>query len=161
MAKELARECERLGGIWIDTERDDSNDVFGASEGTPPARSGGTGADTIFDKKTHETFKTFYIETSASTLWGYCAAPVDNTPDPKTGCTASGGEWSATTSTCTCKDSKIWNATNGRCVYANEKAACEGTSTLTETETLKKWNETTRKCNCGGKKYNQTTYECE
>lgn len=161
MAKELARECERLGGIWIDTERDDSNDVFGASEGTPPSRSGGVGADTIFDKKTHETFKTFYIETSASTLWGYCAAPVDNTPDPKTGCSASGGEWSATTSTCTCKDPKIWNATNGRCVYANEKAACEGTSDLTETETLKKWNETTRKCNCGSLKYNQTTYECE
>ncbi len=161
MAKQLARECERLGGIWIDTERDDSDDVTTASQPATPSRSGETGADAIFDKRTHEMHKTFYIETSASTKWGYCAAPVDTAPDMQTGCTQTGGEWSSTTSTCTCALSKIWNATTARCVYANEKTACEETSNLTETETNKKWNPLTETCNCGSKKYNQTTYECE
>lgn len=55
MARELAKECERLGGTWID--------------GQP------NGA---------ETLSKFYTETSANTNWGYCAPTTAQTTTPTT-----------------------------------------------------------------------------
>lgn len=70
MAKVLSAECERLGGIWVDTQWID--DVTNA-----PA----TRADDIHDKTGHQLHKYFYQETGANTKWGYCAAPEDSTTD--------------------------------------------------------------------------------
>lgn len=47
MSNELSKECERLGGIWVDTPYEST--------------------DTLFE--------TFYTETSANTVWGHCAKP--------------------------------------------------------------------------------------
>lgn len=54
MARELSKECERLGGTWIDS--------------IPSA--------------TEKTLPKFYTETSASTNWGYCA-PTTTTDTTK------------------------------------------------------------------------------
>ncbi|MDE5615589.1 MAG: hypothetical protein K2I81_02020 [Alphaproteobacteria bacterium] len=165
MARELAKECERLGGIWIDTERDDIVSGGTSSALKAPSRSSGTGADTIFDKQTHATHKKFYIETSASTKWGYCASPDNGTvASQKEGCTTTGGTWSDTKSECTCNTytvtnaegisethQKLWNATAMRCVYPDSKTACEQTGGTYGTT-----------CTCPtGKTLNTTTYECE
>ena len=62
MARELAKECERLGGIWIDS----------------PLPSGNT-----------NTLPKFYTETSANTNWGYCtpSTTTDTTTSTSTGTT--------------------------------------------------------------------------
>lgn len=173
MARELSKECERLGGIWIDTEHDDTATSDDADDSeNPPSRgdsgtgTGTTGADTIYDKRTHPTHKRFYIETSANTKWGYCASPDDGTvASPKEGCTKTGGTWSDTTSECTCgtyemtkadgtseTKQKKWNAGTMRCVYLTPEDACKATDGT--------WG--TSSCTCPtGKKLNTTTYECE
>ncbi len=48
MAKELSKECERLGGIWVSTPTDTTNTT---------------------------RYKLFYDQTSAHTAWGYCQTP--------------------------------------------------------------------------------------
>ena len=48
MATHLAAECERLGGVWINTPYDS-------------------------EKTTNQRFTYFYDETGANTKWGYCA----------------------------------------------------------------------------------------
>ena len=55
MANVLSAECERLGGIWVDTQWKDED------------------GDLKHDKTSHKQFKKFYDETSANTKWGYCA----------------------------------------------------------------------------------------
>lgn len=55
MATELSKECERLGGVWFDTQWLDEND------------------DDKHDKTNHSLFKGFYDETGSNTKWGYCA----------------------------------------------------------------------------------------
>lgn len=170
MARELSKECERLGGIWIDTEHDDTAAETSSGTTTSPTSrgdsdTGTTGADTIFDKRTHPTHKRFYLETNASTKWGYCASPYDGTvTSPKDGCIKTGGTWSDTVSECTCPtytinnadgteetQQKKWNATSMRCVYPDAQTAC--------TQTGGEW---TTSCACPtNKKLNATTYECE
>lgn len=54
MSKELATECERLGGIWVPT-------VWKA-----------TNNNNQHDVTGDELYKKFYDETSANTNWGYC-----------------------------------------------------------------------------------------
>jgi len=71
MAKALATECERQGGVWVDT-------IWGADTGGGTTRAGAaptstTDADIIFDKQSHKKLKKFYDETNSSTGWGYCA----------------------------------------------------------------------------------------
>lgn len=55
MANELSKECERLGGTWVDTQWVDNSN------------------DNIHDKTKHTLWKYFYDETGANTKWGYCA----------------------------------------------------------------------------------------
>lgn len=64
MATELSRECERLGGTWVDTVWIDTDDTKGKHDIT---------GDEL-DKK-------FYSETSANTQWGYCAYTETSTVD--------------------------------------------------------------------------------
>ncbi len=63
MAKELAKECERMDGKWIDVEAQD-------------------------DDKAKE-LPLFYTETSASDKWGYCAKKEESTPSDTTSSTPS------------------------------------------------------------------------
>ena len=58
MAKELAKECERMDGKWIDVEAQDEDK----------------------DKK----LQLFYTETSASAKWGYCAKKDSDTTQSET-----------------------------------------------------------------------------
>ena len=60
MANSLSAECERLGGIWVDTVWIDEK----------------TTGDTLFKK--------FYSETSANTKWGYCADANDTAEQSET-----------------------------------------------------------------------------
>lgn len=70
MAKSLSAECERLGGIWVDTPwytADNQN--------------------TMEKIKGHTLHERFYNETGANTKWGYCATSEtagisDATPTP-------------------------------------------------------------------------------
>ncbi len=162
MAKELGKECERLGGIWIDTVHDDTA-VTEETEG-PGSRgdsSPSTGADSIYDKRTHPLWKKFYVETSASTKWGYCAEPnKDETLTPQEGCVSTGGQWNELLSECTCsadssaENAKTWNATISRCVYKSKEIAC--------TQTTGTWDATTGTCTCPeGKKLDKTLFECK
>jgi len=157
MAKELGKECERLGGIWIDTVRDDTATTEPDDEvhGSRGDSGTGTGADSIYDKRTHPMWKKFYVETSASTKWGYCAEPnKDETLTPMEGCTSTGGQWNELTSVCTCVAPKTWNDTLLRCVYATKADAC--------TQTGGTWNAITSTCACpNGKKLDKTLFECK
>lgn len=54
MGVALAKECERLGGTWVDTMWKDKD------------------ADNIHDTTGDTTYKKFYDETGANTQWGYC-----------------------------------------------------------------------------------------
>lgn len=54
MARELARECERLGGLWVDTTWVDLE------------------GDAYHDATGQTLYKLFYTETSANTKWGFC-----------------------------------------------------------------------------------------
>ena len=72
MGVALAKECERLGGVWVDTmwvdedgnlEHDDTGDI---------------------------TYKKFYDETGANTQWGYCTYSANKQ------CESLGGEWIVT-----------------------------------------------------------------
>lgn len=63
MATELSRECERLDGVWVDTQWIDKT------------------ADGKHDITGDELDKKFYSETSANTQWGYCATKI---PEPQT-----------------------------------------------------------------------------
>ena len=63
MASELSKECERLGGIWVNTPWvDEINNKYG----TP-------GPDKLHDKTGQQQFKYFYDETGSNTKWGFCA----------------------------------------------------------------------------------------
>ncbi|MBQ2017603.1 MAG: hypothetical protein II208_03720, partial [Alphaproteobacteria bacterium] len=60
MAQELARECERLGGEWVDSIWIDTN------------------VDNLHDSYKNYKHKKFYDSTSSNTDWGYCST---NDPD--------------------------------------------------------------------------------
>lgn len=82
MARVLSKECERLGGIWIDTQHDETSTTNTKdTTGEGGTRGDDQSSDDIYDKKTHPKRERFYRETSASTKWGYCAEPnsYDNT----------------------------------------------------------------------------------
>ncbi len=67
MAKSLSAECDRLGGIWIDTQWQDT-------VANPTTRAGATTTgDDLHDITGHKLHKKFYEETGANTKWGYCA----------------------------------------------------------------------------------------
>ena len=62
MGVALAKECERLGGKWVDTMWvDDKNNS-----------NNDDGSDNIHDITGDEPFKAFYDETGANKSWGYC-----------------------------------------------------------------------------------------
>ena len=56
MAKSLSAECERLGGIWVDTPWNTADNQ-----------------NTMEKIKGHTLHERFYNETGANTKWGYCA----------------------------------------------------------------------------------------
>ena len=60
MSTALSAECERLGGIWVDTQWVDEDVDPGAH-------------DVTGDKQ----YKYFYDETGSNTKWGYCAEITD------------------------------------------------------------------------------------
>ena len=80
MSTVLATECERLGGLWVDSVWIDKN----------PADA----PDDIHDTTGHSLYKLFYSETSANTKWGYCAAIETKTEstEPDTESTESDSE---------------------------------------------------------------------
>ncbi|MDW3024138.1 MAG: hypothetical protein R8N50_00400 [Alphaproteobacteria bacterium] len=59
MSTALSAECERLGGIWVDTAWVDYSGYGNSSNG-------------LHDITGDKLFKTFYSETSSNTQWGYC-----------------------------------------------------------------------------------------
>ncbi|MFQ6703137.1 MAG: hypothetical protein ACLRFO_02965 [Alphaproteobacteria bacterium] len=77
MANSLSAECERLGGIWvdtvwIDTKTDTTTDIA---------------ADGKHDITGDQLYKKFYTETSANTQWGYCAETTTTTTNTTTNTT--------------------------------------------------------------------------
>lgn len=52
MGLALAKECERWGGVWVNTQWDDEN-----------------------ENNEHKLLDAFYDETGANTAWGYCREP--------------------------------------------------------------------------------------
>ncbi len=71
MSTELSKECERLGGTWVDTIWVDEIDKGECTNNQciPDV----DGADGIHDITGDAMLKKFYTETSANTKWGYCA----------------------------------------------------------------------------------------
>ena len=62
MSNALSRECERLGGIWVDTPWVDlPNEPQTTSDG-------------VHDVTGQTLYTVFYAETSANTQWGFCAS---------------------------------------------------------------------------------------
>lgn len=96
MAQQLSKECERLGGLWVDTQWKDIKNTNDRGEIKD-------GADGIHDTTGHQLHKRFYSDTGANTKWGYCAAnsaeealeePEEETPpvtEPDTGNTGDTG----------------------------------------------------------------------
>ncbi len=114
MAKSLSAECERLDGVWVDTQWRD-NDINSSQMST---RAGGTptGADDIHDITGHRLHKKFYEETGANTKWGYCTYKDEaNDQMAEQGCADSGGTWDATQKKCTCASGKKWNSITLKC----------------------------------------------
>ncbi len=66
MANALSAECERLGGLWIDSIWTDDD------------------GDNLHDTTEQELFKKFYDETSANTKWGFCAVDTKTTDNTTT-----------------------------------------------------------------------------
>ncbi len=143
MATSLSAECDRLGGIWIDT---------------PWINNKG---QTMNEIKGHVLYERFYTETGANTKWGYCATPETASDEDKisiesqkNGCIASDGTWSETIEICTCPDTKAWIAAKSMCVWKDSEKACTGTGGT--------WDVTMKKCTCGtGTKLDNTTQECK
>lgn len=71
MAKSLSDECERLGGLWVDTVWIDEIKKPSCANGQ--CIPGQQSADGTHDTTDDTLFKKFYTETSANTKWGYCA----------------------------------------------------------------------------------------
>ena len=75
MSHALSQECERLGGIWVDSPWVDE-------KGKTVTGTNGTTTETADNKHdaTGQTLHTkFYSETSANTQWGFCATIDANT----------------------------------------------------------------------------------
>ncbi|MBQ8686600.1 MAG: hypothetical protein IJ517_02460 [Alphaproteobacteria bacterium] len=134
MAKSLSAECERLGGIWVDTVwTDNKTDCYALDNENAPDKfstpcTKNTANDTAAkittcirnkckDDETMETtpdglhdttgqsqFKKFYNETSANTKWGFCAT---DTSKPIETTTSNQETNSDTTPTCTKGDEVI------------------------------------------------------
>lgn len=81
MTDELSAECERLGGIWIDTIWIDTK--FDTSQTCVPGQNceDMPTTDGIHDITQDKLLKKFYTETSAHHKWGYCSDPGTDTPD--------------------------------------------------------------------------------
>lgn len=69
MANSLSAECNRLGGVWVDTVWIDNP----GKDGTEP--------DKKHDVTQQELFERFYSETSANTKWGFCTPPPEETEE--------------------------------------------------------------------------------
>ena len=69
MSNSLSSECERLGGVWVDTQWVDIKENNTDNEGS----------DNIHDITGHTLYKYFYDETGANTKWGYCAEKNNDT----------------------------------------------------------------------------------
>ena len=89
MSNALSRECERLGGIWVDTPWVDNmpnqtNETQTTSDGvddgtqsvdiTNQANKTKTKSDGLHDVTGQQLYTVFYAETSANTQWGFCAS---------------------------------------------------------------------------------------
>ncbi len=70
MSKELAAECERLGGRWVNLPYQEDTTSNTSKAATPAA--GDTPNTT---EPVGELFQLFYSETGASVRWGYCQDP--------------------------------------------------------------------------------------
>lgn len=64
MSNALSRECERLGGIWVDTPWVD----------IITNQTNKTESDGFHDVTGQTLYTVFYAETSANTQWGFCAS---------------------------------------------------------------------------------------
>lgn len=79
MAKELSTECDRLGGVWVDTPWVDvQRDADGQLDG-------------LHDYTGDAQYKLFYTETSANTQWGYCRPPAATDTKDEDNSDTSGG----------------------------------------------------------------------
>ena len=65
MSNALSRECERLGGIWVDTPWVDLPNKTNNTQTT---------GDGFHDVTGQTLYTVFYAETSANTQWGFCAS---------------------------------------------------------------------------------------
>lgn len=80
MSNSLSAECERLGGIWVDTVWIDKvENKTCCANGICSTGSGTEHTDGCHDTTGDILFKKFYSETSANTKWGYCAETTTTT----------------------------------------------------------------------------------
>lgn len=79
MAQALSAECDRLGGVWVDTPWvDEQLDADGQLDG-------------LHDYTGDMQYKRFYTETGSNTQWGYCRPPTtDETESDSDSKTSSG-----------------------------------------------------------------------
>lgn len=111
MARVLSTECDRLGGLWIDTVwQDTKTDCDMLPESEQDACLADIESGILFPDKTpdgyhdttgHTLYKKFYDETSANTKWGYCATDdniITTTVATTNNTGASGSEGTATSS---------------------------------------------------------------
>lgn len=161
MSKSLSKECDRLGGTWVDTQWvDEKTEEFNAKEGTTKITNT---PDGLHDKTYQKQWKRFYTETSANTKWGFCAEPEDTTlSSQKDTCQASCGTWQSN-NTCSCANvsglgSGTWNTLTNRCEFNTTQKQC--------TDTGGQWNgckngSGSNPCTCtGGASWDTAALKC-
>ena len=79
MGKNLAEECERLGGLWIDSAWVDKSGKINCTTNASGNETCTNNADGKHDATGDELNKVFYNETGANTEWGYCTNALIST----------------------------------------------------------------------------------
>lgn len=71
MKKALSKECDRLGGYWVDIQWKDAK-INSNTATTYADTNNSSDGDGIHDDTGHTLYQYFYDETGANTKWGYC-----------------------------------------------------------------------------------------
>ena len=82
MGKNLAEECDRLGGLWIDSAWIDTINIkCSTTDDGQETCEEVSGMDGKHDVTGDEAYKPFYDETGANTQWGYCSKITTETTE--------------------------------------------------------------------------------
>ncbi|MBP3397477.1 MAG: hypothetical protein J6K82_00940 [Alphaproteobacteria bacterium] len=77
MSTELNKECQRLGGIWVENSWIDNQETPNGTfcQGGVPCTDTIYITDGLHDITGHTLYEYFYKETAANPKWGYCITP--------------------------------------------------------------------------------------